>query len=347
MIHKIKTKTTLFFLALIILFACRNDKALDVSHVNVKVKLLQFHQDFAKLQPTQLATQLPILQKKYGAFYKDYVEKILNLGTITDTAYYALVREIIKGKAFLDLQHETDSIYQNLDTVTQNITVAYQHIKYYYPQTKVPTFITYISGFQVQNPIGTDYIGIGLDMFLGAHSKFYPALVESVPSYISKRFTPESIAPRVVELVAREEMFPALDKDRTLLAKMIYNGKIMYFMDKICPNLADSTKIGFSTTQINWAKQNEPDIWGFFLNENLLYNTDYFKIQRYLSEAPFTPGIGSQNESAPKLGIFIGWQIVKKYMAENPDITLQQLMLEQDAQKVLRLAKYHPKVGAN
>lgn len=339
----IRLKTTIFFLALTILFACNQQNVVDVSAVKVNITLLRFDKDFAKLKPSQLATQLPALEKKYGAFYKDYFEKVLNVGSVADTNYYNTVREIIKGQAFLDLQHETDSVYKNMDNVTQDITQAYKHIKYYYPKTKVLKVITYISGFQVQTPIGSGYVGIGLDMFLGANSKFYPALVESVPNYISKRFTPDNIAPRVVEVLAREDMFPALDKDRTLLAKMIYNGKIMYFMDKVCPNLADSTKIGLTTKQLTWANTNQADIWGFFLEENLLFDTDYFKTQRYLSEAPFTPGIGNQNESAPKLGIFIGWQIVKKYMNENPDVTLQQLMLERDEQKVLRLAKYHPK----
>lgn len=339
----IRIKTTTFFLALTILFACNQQKAVDVSAVNVKINLLRFDKDFAQLKPGQLATQLPAMQKKYGAFFNDYFEKILNAGSVADTNYYATVREIIKGQAFLDLQQETDSVYQNLDNATHDIEQAYKHIKYYYPQTKIPNIIAYISGFQVQTPIGSGYVGIGLDMFLGENSKFYPALVESIPNYISRRFTPNNIAPRVVEVLAREDMFPELNKDRTLLAKMIYNGKIMYFMDKICPNLPDSSKIGLTNKQLTWANTNQADIWGFFLEENLLYDTDYFKTQRYLSEAPFTPGIGSQNESSPKLGIYIGWQIVKKYMTENPDITLQQLMLEKDEQKVLRLAKYHPK----
>lgn len=339
----ISFKITVFILALVIIFACKQQKTVDVSAIKVNINVLRFDKDFAKLNPNQLESQLPILQKKYGAFYKDYIEKILNLGSVADTGYYTNVREVIKGRPFLDLQQETDSVYKNLDNVKEDIEKAYKHIKYYYPKTKIPKFIAYISGFQVQTPIGSGYVGIGLDMFLGAKSKFYPALVASVPSYVSKKFTPNNIAPRVVEVLAREDMFPELNKDRTLLAKMIYNGKIMFFMDKICPNLADSAKIGYTTQQLAWASNNEVDIWGFFLEENLLYDTDYFKTQRYLSEAPFTPGIGSQNESAPKLGVFIGWQIVKKYMAEQPEVTLQQLMLERDEQKILRLAKYHPK----
>ena len=340
--YKNQAKTTLFLLA-ILQFACTNNKSVDVSDIKVDITIQRFDKDFAVLRPNDLTTKLPQLQKQYGAFYSDYFEKIINVGSVADTQYYATVSEIIKGKAFMDLQQETDSVYPQLNKIEEEIEDAYKHIKYYYPKTKVPKIITYISGFQVQTPIGSDYVGIGLDMFLGAKSKFYPALVESVPNYISKRFTPENIMPRVVEVVAREDMFPALEKDRSLLAKMVYNGKIMYFMDKVCPELADSIKIGFSSQQMDWAIKNQVDIWGYFLESNLLYETDYFKIQKYISEAPFTPGIGNQNESAPKLGIYICWEIVRKYMDENPEITLQQLMLEKDEQKVLRLSKYHPK----
>lgn len=340
-------KITLFLLSLTILFACKQQKTVDVSGIDIKINILRFDEDFAKLQSKQLNTQLPSLQKKYGAFYKDYFEKILNVGSVADTNFYGTVREIIKGQAFLDLQKETDSVYKNLDKVTQTLEQAFKHVKYYYPKTNIPKIISYISGFQVQTPIGSGYVGIGLDMFLGTNSKFYPAIVESVPNYISKRFTPDNITPRVIEVLAREDMFPALNKDRTLLAKMIYNGKIMFFMSKICPNIPDSTIIGLTTKQLKWAYSYEADTWGFFLEENLLFNTDYFKTQRYLSEAPFTPGIGNQNQSAPKLGIFIGWQVVKKYMNENPNVNLQQLMLEHDEQKILRLAKYHPKATIN
>src|SRR5690606_15277069 len=93
---------------------------------------------------------------------------------------------------------------------------------------------------------------------------------------------------------------------------------------------------------LKWAQDFESDTWAFFLGEDLLYNSDYLKIQKYLSEAPFTPGLGANNDSAPKLGIYIGWQIVNSFMEKQNEITLQQLMLEQDEQKILRLAKYRP-----
>jgi gliding motility-associated lipoprotein GldB len=340
--HKTFGKITLFFLISFFLIACHQDRKIDTTNVEIKLNILRFDQDLSKINLSKLSIELPALKQKYGPFYDDYFQKILNLGTTQDTQYYDTLRQIVKGKAFQDLQQETDSIYLNLDTQKPQLVAAFKNIKALYPAWKIPKLITYISGFQVQTPIGSGYVGIGLDMFLGKDSKFYPALVETIPRYISRRFTPSNITPRVVEVVTREDLFPELDQDKSLLSKMIYNGKLLYFMQQIQPNEADSTLIGYTAKQMKWAHQFESDTWAFFLEQNLLFDTDYMKIQKYLAEAPFTPGLGTQNDSAPKLGVFIGWQIVKNYMEENKNITLKELMLEKDTQKILRLAKYHP-----
>lgn len=335
-------KITLFFVICLLTCACHQDHRVDTSKVKINLQIERFDQDLSKIEPSQLHEKLPALQKKYPVFYKDYFEKILNLGSTENTEYINMLEQILAGRPFRDLQHETDSVYPSLDAQKPELLDAFKHIKYYYPEWKVPKLVTYISGFQVQTPIGSGYVGIGLDMFLGNKSKFYPALVESVPRYISRRFTPENITPRVVEVITREDLFPELENDKSLLAKMVYNGKLLYFMKAIQPDLADSTIIGYSKQQMDWAQTYESDTWAYFLEQDLLYNTDYMKIQKYLAEAPFTPGLGQKNDSAPKLGLFIGWQIVKHYMENNPEVDLKKLMLMKDAQQILTQAKYHP-----
>ncbi|MEO6849618.1 MAG: gliding motility lipoprotein GldB, partial [Mucilaginibacter sp.] len=242
-----------------------------------------------------------------------------------------------------DLKHEVDSIYPNLDKPGEEIAEAFKYIKYYYPQKKLPKVYAYFSGFQAQTSLGDGYFAIGLDMFLGADSKFYPALTETLPRYITRRFSPDNITPRVVEGIAREDMFPEKSTDKSLLSRMVYNGKILYFMDRILPDVPDSTKIGYTSKQIKWCDDFKADVWGYFLEENLLYETDYEKIQKYLGEAPFTPGFGEKNEAAPKLALWTGWQIVRQYMDKNPTVTLQQLMTNNDAQQILNDSKYRPK----
>lgn len=324
------------------MMACHQENKIDTSNIKIDLKIERFDQDLSKINSKDLKQKLPTLRKKYGNFYNDYFQKILNVGPTDNEDYINTVLQILEGKPFQDLQQETNQVYPNMNKIKPEITEAFKRIKYYYPEWKVPKLVTYISGFQVQTPIGTGYVGIGLDMFLGKDSKFYPALVETVPRYISRRFTPENITPRVVEVITREDLFPELDNDKTLLAKMIYNGKLLYFMKKMQPETADSIIIGYSEKQMKWANDYESDCYAYFLDQDLLYETDYFKIQKYISEAPFTPGLGEKNESAPKLGLFIGWQIVNNYMEENPKVTLKELMLDRDPQKILKGAKYRP-----
>jgi gliding motility-associated lipoprotein GldB len=349
MIHNVKSRQSyLFFLFVVAFFlqsallvSCRQNTKPDVSDIHIEVKTERFDQDLYAGKSKDLKLTDSLLKKKYGNFYEDFAHRMV--GT-PEYSTLKVAEMMYKDQAYSDLQKEVDSVFKDLSPFDRQIGETFKYIKYYYPQAKVPRFIYFVSGFAVQTPVGDDYLGIGLDMFLGKDSKFYKAIVQSVPAYLSRRFAPEYLVPRVAETYIREDLFPERDEDRTLLAKMIHNGKVLYFMDQVLPDdVPDSVKIGYTTKQLDWCKHFEGDIWGYYLQSNLLFETDYQAIQVLLSEGPFTPGLGERTESAPKLGVWTGWQIVRKYMKENKGVTMTQLMAERDAQKILNLSKYKPK----
>lgn len=335
------SQSYLFFLFILTFLSCKQGNKPDVSTIQLNVKIERFDKDLYDGKSKDLKQTDHLLQKKYGVFYDDYVHQMVGNYSYSNEQ---VLSTLFKDQAYEDLNKEKDSVFTDLAPIEKELTQTFKYIKYYYPKIKAPRFISFISGFAVQTPIGDDYMGIGLDMFLGKGSKFYPAIVESVPLYLSKRFAPQYIVPRVTETYAREELFAERDEDRNLLAKMVHHGKILYFMDCVlADNVPDSVKIGYTTKQLEWCQTFENNIWGYYLENNLLFETDYQKIQVLLSEGPFTPGLGEKNESAPKLGVWTGWQIVRKYMKENPSVTLQQLMAEKDPQKILQASKYKPK----
>ncbi len=341
-----KTKQIyLFFLISLLITACGRSKKVDVSNIKVDVKIERFDKEFDELRTKPMAQQALYLQKKYGAFYRHVVALMIQDDNvnINDTAYFKLLRQVFAGQPYQDLKHDVDSVYPDVDKPQEELADAFKHVKYYYPQKTLPHVYAYVSGFEVQTIIGDGYYGIGLDLFLGGNSRFYPALTEAYPRYLSRNFNEENIVPRVIEGMAREDMYPESDSSKSLLSKMVYNGKIMYFIDQMLPDVPDSTKIGYTDAQLKWCDQFQSKIWAYFLDENLLYETDYPKIQKYLTEAPFTPGLGEKNESAPKLAVWTGWQIVRAYMDKHPEVTLPMLMLNTDAQKILNEANYRPK----
>ncbi len=342
MIYNVKhSQIYLIFLFTLAFISCKRDNRPDVSNINLDIQIERFDKVLYAAKAKNAGEVDQMLIKKYGMFYDDYVHRMIGSPEYSNDQ---VLSTLFKDQAYTDLTKDVDSVFPNLNAQEQGLTETFKYIKYYYPKAKIPKFVSFVSGFAYQMPVGDNYLGIGLDMFLGKDSKFYKAIIQSVPLYLSRRFTPEYIVPRVAETYAHEELFPEPDENRTLLSKMIFQGKILYFLDQVLPeNTGDSTKIGYSTEQLKWAQQFEGDIWAYFLENNFLYETDYQKIQVFLSEGPFTPGLGENRDSAPKLGTWTGWQIVRKYMEENPNITLQQLMAENDAQKILNQSKYKPK----
>ncbi|WP_353196934.1 gliding motility lipoprotein GldB [Parapedobacter defluvii] len=341
MMLKINVPQIYGFFFIIVLFSCNGETRVDVSHIDVDIQIERFDRALDSLHADNVLAKNREWLHRYGYFYADYMQYMLEAGNPLDSAHIVpALTQVIATDDFRALKASVYETYPDLAAQEEGLTDAFKHLTYYFPTLTIPRFIAFFSGFAVQTPVGEDYVGIGLDMFLGADSKFYPALRESIPYYLSRRFTPENIVPRTVESYIREELYPQNDLDVTLLQHMVYQGKILYVMDRVMPDVADTLKIGYTREQWEWAERYESDIWAWFLQENLLYEADYNRIQKYLGEAPFTPELGENNESAPKLGVFIGWKMVQKYMDRHPETTLADLLRIEEAQTVLDGARY-------
>jgi len=332
-----------FFFAFIFT-SCIQQKSPDIGHINIEIKINRFDQKLGQLTPKNSAEKNKTWQKTYPNFYSDFMNYMLEAGDPRDTLTAVKnLQQIAGDKDFLALKKSVSETFPSLKEQEAALKEAFQYMHYYFPTSKTPTFITFFSGFSVQVPIGTNYVGIGLDMFLGADAPFYPALRKSIPHYISKRFTPENIVPRVTETYLRNVIFPEPDHFDSFIDNMIYQGKILYLMDLILPDIDDTLKIGYDAQQMKWANEYQTSIWAYFISENLLFESDALKTQKYIGEAPFTPGLAAGNAAAPKLGRFIGWQIVKAYMEEKPETSISTLLDMKDGQQFLQESRYKGK----
>jgi uncharacterized protein YjaZ len=93
---------------------------------------------------------------------------------------------------------------------------------------------------------------------------------------------------------------------------------------------------------MKWCETYEARVWSHMVDQKLLYTTEYMVINKWVNQAPFVAGI--PKDSPGRLGQWVGWQIVRKYMKENPQVTLRQLMTDQNTQQILALSRYKPKL---
>ena len=125
-----------------------------------------------------------------------------------------------------------------------------------------------------------------------------------------------------------------------MLADMIFYGKAYYFASRTMPDVPDSVLIGYSGEEMKDVEAHQQVVWAHFVENQLLYETSHFIKKKYLEERPKTLEIG---DKAPgRIGIWLGWEIVKQFMEENPEISLPELMATDDAQKIFTQSKYKP-----
>ena len=81
-------------------------------------------------------------------------------------------------------------------------------------------------------------------------------------------------------------------------------------------------------------------IWANFIANELLFETNHLVKRKYLDERPKVYEIG--NKCPGRVGAWVGWQIVKAYLARNSEMSLQDFMKISDAKKIFRESNYKP-----
>lgn len=329
----------LFYLLLIIPFSsCTSNKLdIDTSKVELNLKIDRFEKDLFAINPDFLAKEIPSLRNKYKFFFELFCGRIIRVGASTDSLLAKNLKGFVTDPQIQQVYKDCSTQYSDISDINDPLTKAFQHYKYYFPEKLIPQIVTFISGFNYSIIYSDSILGIGLDMYLGESSKYYSQI--GFPKYKTMKMRKEFIVADCMKGWG-QSTFEQDNSKKDFLSQIIYSGKMLYFMDAMLPDTPDSIKIGYTSDQLKFCKKNEAKIWSLFIEKNLLFSTDQSKFAKYINEGPTTNGL--PKESPAMLGAWVGWQMVKKYMNDNSGMTLKQLMLEHDAQKILTKSKYKP-----
>ncbi len=300
----------------------KEDKVTEAAEaIPVKVNIERFDKRFYESKPEELSQ----LKNEFPFFFP---------AGNPDTVW----TNKMKNPLLRELYGEVKKKYPNNAAFEDNLEQLFKRIKFYYPELKTPKVIALISEVDKDaKAIYTDsLVLLSLDTYLGKDHRFY----EGFPKYMRQGFEPSQMMPDLVSSFSQGKI--AQPTDRTLLAQMIYFGKELYMKDMLLPDVSDAAKIEYTDEQIQWCKENESEMWKYFINNKLLYDTDVKLMQRFVAIGPYSKFyLEIDNESPGRVGQWLGWQIVRSYM-ENNDVTMQK-MLAMDAKEIFDNSKYKPK----
>ncbi len=327
----------------VLLSGCRRNPAdVDVSDIDVTVTIRRFEKDLFTPPPDSVIAHVPQLQKEYGIFFKRFV-RLLNIGRPGTVMFNELLKVFLSDNLNREVYQKVLNVYPDLHGLEEALTGAFRHYLYYFPGRKVPEVYTYVSGFNASLLIDEGILGIGLDRYLGDDVPYYDQL--GIPKYMQRKMVPEKIPSDCMYAWASVEFpFQPAGKDTMLtenvINRMIYEGKLYYFVKAMLPREKDEVIIGFTPEQMKWCRDNEEQMWAYLIEQKLLFRTDYMTINKLTRDAPFTNYF--PRESPGRAANWIGWQIVRNYMKMHREVTLEELMTTANYQKILNESEYNP-----
>ncbi len=335
---KIIGSLLVLFFGMAILFSCKEKKNIpDVSKVEIPFHYQRFDLEVYEFMNRPFtAADLEKWKVEYPSFLNIYFRAITRIADVRDTHAVNDINKFTKDVDFKKIADTSILVYKHIDAELKSIENGWKFYKYYFPTEFTPNVIFYPFGFNYAAVAIDSAACIALDQYLGEDYVYYNHL----PDYLRFRKTRAYIVPDLFKAWGSSQ-FDSGNPRISILDEIIFQGKILYFVDALLPTVNDSLKIGFTQQQMDFCKMNEYQIWSYLIEKKLLYTNDSKNINKYCGESPFTPGM--PRDSPGRAAVWTGWQIVKKYMKENKDITLEMLMHEHDAQKILTLSKYKPK----
>ena len=303
-----------------------------------EVEIVRFDKALLNVHESSVKEDIMVLYDEYPVFMPIWVEDILGIPT-SDTAYLEqtlprFLNDTIYG--FKATNAREQAIFANIEDLQLSINKAFTRIHYLYPEWEFPTLYLFISGFNASLYWGEDLLAIGADMYLGSNYEYYNRVVYE---YQKQTMRKECIPVDVVSAYLFRSLPYTSTKSR-LLDQMMYRGKVMYLTSQIFDDLPGYEVMGWTKEQWDWCVKHEEAIWHLVMDKRDLFKTESIVLNSYLNDGPFTLEV---SQDAPgRLGIWIGWRIAESFMAHNEDVSLQELMAEGDAQKILELSFYKP-----
>jgi len=266
---------------------------------------------------------LPVLINKYPYLFP----KVYHL---------SIWNQFLKDSVKLEIYKETLKVFQNFDSISNEIQLIFENSKVIFPKFKSPKVITLNSQSEYSNRIiySDSLLFISLDSYLGEN--YYKSLPKYISQNMNKVFLINDLALKISENQVKKDL------DRTLLSEMIYYGKILFINKLLLSKSEDYLLFHTSKDKIHWANNNENNIWAFFVENEYLFNTSDDLKLRFISIAPYSKfNLDIDKYSPGSIGKWLGYKIVNSYMI-NTNVSIDEL-IKMDNYKIFKKSNYKPK----
>jgi len=185
-------KHTLFLIFLLSLLSCKNEiSRKDLRSIDIDTEIIRFEKELFQVKQDTISMAIKEFGNAINDFFEVYCYYIINIGSINERSFEGYLLDFINDKQNQEVYAEVMDVFSDLSAVEDDFQEAFRRFKYYFPNENIPDVVSYIGGFNYPTFTVADYLGIGLDMYLGVENEYYVRL--GLPDYQRKNLYPEKI----------------------------------------------------------------------------------------------------------------------------------------------------------
>lgn len=290
------------------------DKEVNIEYINADEGL--YNQPLEKVN-----SNLKSLSQELGELFlfelsNDIQERIY------DTSYHS-VYNYYNFKYINDIEKAKLKLYKNLPGSQEKINTAFRYLSYHFGDSILPKKIFYIN--MLFGPISCSdaEIAVGLENYVSPND----SVILSIPAselyeWQRDRMNYDFMERDILLSWIQVQLFKELDGK--LAELIIQAGKVLYILNASFPAADEAYVLRYSQESYNWAIENERLVWDYLVKQQLLFQRDMRTRANFLNEGPTT--VGLSDDAPDRLGQFLGYRIVKKFMHRNKSLTLPELL---------------------
>lgn len=308
-----KSRICFSIFLLVGLSSCSYDPLnVDVSHVKVKIGYINADSLLVNSKSENLTLLHQRFLREIPEIWEYELGYCLGIGNVSDTAFRNSFTSFLSDQYVSRVEKSIAQRFSDLSMKRKEITDGFRYLKYHFPKGKVPQNVVFLNSFFASSAFCTQKeIGIGLERYLGKEAD----VIQELPSDQFYEWMKEGLDPRYLsrDALCSWIMTHYIEEiDGNLAEHMIRWGKILYLTEAAFPDVHESIILRYSEEELKWAIEHEYDTWKYLVQDKLLFKNDERLRINMLNDAPFTVGL---HEKGPdRLGQFIGWRMVHKYM---------------------------------
>ena len=264
-----KNLLCLLFISLIF---CQCNKYTDKTVVN------RFDKDLIDVLNNYSDSTATAFENKYSDLLSIYYSAIMkgNSDIIDNKSKLEFISKYVNNPNFKELYNDVLLQFNDLSSEEYALTKAIENYNKLFDTPFASAIFTHVSPFGYSVITSDSLISISLDNYMGSDYKGYEDVFYNyqLPKKERSRIMPDIFKGWIYA------QFP--NNANSLIEGMIYEGAVIYAIERILDDYKYYEIIGYNKQQNEWCKENEQVIWDAIIKSNHLYSTENIIYIKYM-----------------------------------------------------------------